>query len=51
VRHLGVSNFTPTQFELLASRLDLPLVTSQVELHPLSELGHKYGADTGAPVP
>ncbi|MGD8792719.1 MAG: aldo/keto reductase [Anaerolineae bacterium] len=32
VRHFGVSNFTPSQFELLASRLDLPLVTNQIEL-------------------
>lgn len=30
VRHLGVSNFTPAQFELLASRV--PLMTNQVEL-------------------
>lgn len=33
VRHFGVSNFTPGQFELLASRV--PLVTNQIELHPL----------------
>lgn len=31
VRHFGVSNFTPSQFELLASRLDFPLITNQVE--------------------
>ena len=30
VRHFGVSNFTPAQFELLDSRF--PLVTNQVEL-------------------
>lgn len=30
VQHFGVSNFTPAQFELLASRV--PLVTNQVEL-------------------
>jgi len=30
VRHVGVSNFTPAQFELLNSRF--PLVTNQVEL-------------------
>jgi predicted oxidoreductase len=35
VRHLGVSNFTPSQFDMLASRLPVPLVTNQVELHPL----------------
>jgi predicted oxidoreductase len=32
VLHFGVSNFTPGQFELLASRLEFPLVTNQVEL-------------------
>ena len=33
VRHFGVSNFTPPQFELLASRF--PLVTNQIELSAL----------------
>ncbi len=33
VRHFGVSNFTPPQFDLLASRH--PLVTNQIELSPL----------------
>jgi predicted oxidoreductase len=32
VLHFGVSNFTPSQFELLASRLDFLLVTNEVEL-------------------
>lgn len=36
VLHFGVSNFTPSQFELLASRLDFPLVTNQVELSPMN---------------
>ncbi|WP_108652482.1 aldo/keto reductase [Dongshaea marina] len=36
VRHFGVSNFTPSQFELLQSRLDQPLVTNQVEINPLN---------------
>lgn len=31
VRHVGVSNFSPTQFALLQSRLDIHLVTNQVE--------------------
>jgi len=31
VLHFGVSNFLPWQFDLLASRLDFPLVTNQVE--------------------
>jgi predicted oxidoreductase len=37
VRYFGVSNFTPSQFALLQSRLDVPLVTNQIEfsvLHP-----------------
>jgi len=33
VLHFGVSNFTPTQFEMVHSRY--PLVTNQIELHPL----------------
>lgn len=32
VRHVGVSNFTPSQFALLAGRVDGPLVTNQIEL-------------------
>ncbi len=31
VRAVGVSNFTPAQFDLLASRLPFPLVTNQIE--------------------
>ncbi|MEI1278761.1 aldo/keto reductase [Leptospira venezuelensis] len=34
VLYFGVSNFTPSQFSLLQSRLDFPLVTNQVEFHP-----------------
>jgi predicted oxidoreductase len=33
VKAFGVSNFTPAQFELLESQV--PLVTNQIELHPL----------------
>lgn len=33
VRHLGVSNFTTAQLSALASRV--PIVTNQVEIHPL----------------
>lgn len=33
VLHFGVSNFSPAQFDLLQSRV--PLVTNQIELHPL----------------
>lgn len=35
VRHFGVSNFTPAQFDLLQSRLPFPLVTNQIELSVL----------------
>lgn len=35
IRHAGVSNFTPRQFDLLQSRLDFPLVTNQIELSVL----------------
>jgi predicted oxidoreductase len=31
VLHFGVSNFTPSQFALLSSRLDTPLVTNEVQ--------------------
>ncbi len=35
VRHFGVSNFSPSQFDLLASRLPFPLVTNQIEISVL----------------
>lgn len=35
VRHFGVSNFTPSQVELLQSALPEPLVTNQIECSPL----------------
>lgn len=31
VRHCGVSNFLPFQFDLLQDRLDFPLITNQIE--------------------
>ncbi len=41
VKHFGVSNFSPSQFALLQSRLDKPLVTNQVEINPLHfEVAH-----------
>ncbi len=41
VKHFGVSNFTPRQFELLQSRLGKQLVTNQVEINPLKfEVAH-----------
>jgi predicted oxidoreductase len=36
VKHFGVSNFTTSQFDLLQSRLDAPLVTNQIELNPIN---------------
>jgi len=36
VQHFGVSNFTRSQFSLLQSRLESPLVTNQVEVNPLN---------------
>lgn len=36
VKHFGVSNFTSTQFQLLQSRLNKPLITNQVEINPLN---------------
>lgn len=36
VKHFGVSNFSASQFELLQSRLDAPLITNQIELNPLN---------------
>ena len=36
VRHFGVSNFSPQQFELLQSRMSQKLVCNQVEISPLN---------------
>lgn len=36
VAHFGVSNFLPSQFELLQSRVETSLVTNQVEINPLN---------------
>lgn len=33
-RYVGVSNFTPSQFDTLQNVLDIPLVTNQVEFSP-----------------
>ncbi len=41
VNHFGVSNFSPSQFDLLQSRLEAPLVTNQAEINPLNfEVAH-----------
>lgn len=36
VAHFGVSNFSPSQFELLQSMIPQKLVTNQVELNPIN---------------
>lgn len=38
VRHFGVSNFLPCQFEMMAAHLEVPLVTNQIE-YSVMELG------------
>ena len=35
VKDFGVSNFSTSQFDLLQSRLDFPLITNQLELNPI----------------
>lgn len=39
VNHLGVSNFTPVQFDSLQSYINEPLVTNQIEISP-AQLDH-----------
>jgi len=36
VLHFGVSNFLPSQFKLLSSQMDVPLVTNQIEYSVLN---------------
>ncbi len=36
VKNFGVSNFTPSQFNLLDSYVELPLATNQVEISPMN---------------
>ncbi|WP_088042160.1 aldo/keto reductase family oxidoreductase [Bacillus sp. EAC] len=35
VRHFGVSNFLPSQFNMLQEHLNTPLVTNQIEVSPM----------------
>ena len=44
VRHFGVSNFLPSQFELLASKLDVPLATNQIEYSVMNLNGQADGS-------
>jgi predicted oxidoreductase len=43
VRHFGVSNFLPSQFEMLASKLEVPLVTNQIEYSVMQLAAHADG--------
>jgi len=36
IKHAGVSNYNPSQFHALNSRMDTPLLTNQVEFHLLN---------------
>jgi predicted oxidoreductase len=44
VLHFGVSNFLPCQFELLASKLEVPLVTNQIEYSVMNVGAHADGS-------
>ncbi len=44
VHYFGVSNFLPSQFELLASKLDVPLVTNQIEYSVVHLDAHADGS-------
>lgn len=35
IRYVGVSNFSPSRYELLASRLKAPIVTNQIQFSPI----------------
>jgi len=43
VRHFGVSNFLPHQWESLASKLEVPLVTNQIEYSVMNLAAHGDG--------
>ena len=43
VLEFGVSNFKPSQFNVLSSYLDFPLVTNQIEISPLNFEHFDYG--------
>lgn len=44
VRHFGVSNFLPSQFEALAAKLDVPLATNQIEYSVMNLTAHADGS-------
>lgn len=43
VRYFGVSNFLPSQFNMLSSYLDFPLLTNQIEVSAMQLEHFKYG--------
>jgi 2,5-diketo-D-gluconate reductase B len=51
-RHIGVSNYTPAMMETARSVLDTPIVTNQVEFHPLLDQSAtlRAAARTGIPL-
>jgi len=44
VHYFGVSNFLPSQFEALAAKLDVPLVTNQIEYSVMNLDAHADGS-------
>ena len=48
VRHFGVSNFTPAQFQLLQSRLPFTLATNQVEIRRFTSRPFSTARSTSA---
>ena len=44
VRHFGVSNFLPSQLETLAAKLEVPLVTNQIEYSVMHLDAHADGS-------
>jgi 2,5-diketo-D-gluconate reductase B len=51
-RHIGVSNYTAAMMRTARSLLDTPLVTNQVEFHPLLDQGRllQAASETGIPL-
>jgi 2,5-diketo-D-gluconate reductase B len=50
-RHIGVSNYTPAMMETARSTLDTPIVTNQVEFHPLLDQSAMLRAATRTGIP
>jgi 2,5-diketo-D-gluconate reductase B len=50
-RHIGVSNYTPAMMETARSTLETPIVTNQVEFHPLLDQQAMLRAATRTGIP